>query len=120
MSTNAIQQILTLPTTTNFSSLQYTAVQINSSGLAVAATAGDGALGFIQNTPDGSTDTSAAVAVSGKTKAQIGTGGVTAGGYCDVGSSGTLVAHASGVVVAQALETGSAGDVVSVLIISNA
>lgn len=109
---------ITLPTATNLSAKQYYAASVDSSGNAILATAAKNCIGILQNTPDGSTDTSAAIAVAGKMKAAI-TDTIAIGAPLEIASGGTLVNHASGVVVAFALEAGATGNVISVLFTPN-
>jgi hypothetical protein len=73
----------------------------------------------LQNTPDGSTDTAATVAVRGKTRAAITDTISAIGAPLEIGTNGTLVNHASGTVVAIADETGVSGDVISVSILTS-
>jgi hypothetical protein len=113
MSVSLIFNSISLPTTTDFSELQYTAVSINSSGDAIGATSAVNCLGIIQNTPDGSTDTAASIAVSGISRAVLG-GTVTVGEQLQVGSNGALVVLDGGTAVALALQAGASGDTVSV------
>jgi hypothetical protein len=121
MSTSQIFQTISVPTGQSFATAQYTAVVINTSGLAVSATSAYNCVGIIQNTPDNSTDTAATVAIAGKTRALIGTGGVTVGEQVQVGTSGVLVAQSGeGIAVGVALEAGASGDTVEILLtISN-
>jgi hypothetical protein len=118
MSTSLIFEQVTLPTVTNLSACQYFAVSMDSNGNAVLATAAKNCAGFLQNTPDGSTDTSASVAVRGKTRAAI-TDTIAVAAPLEITTGGTLINHASGTVVAIADEAGSTGQVISVSILSS-
>src|SRR5580704_14603923 len=69
------------------------------------ATAGNGCLGILQDNPI--QGQAGAVAVSGITKSAISASAVLTAGttFLEIDTGGTLKAHASGTVVAQALET---------------
>lgn len=117
MSTYQIFEQVTLPTTTDLHAKQYYAVAMDSNGAAVIATAAKNIAGILQNTPDGSTDTAASVAVRGKSRAAI-TDTISIGAPLEVASGGTLVNHSSGTVVAIATEAGSTGQVISVTLLT--
>jgi hypothetical protein len=119
MSTYLIFETLSLPTVTNLSAKQYFAVSMDTTGNAVLATATKNCYGFLQNSPDGSTDTCASIAVRGKTRAAI-TDTIAIGAALEIVSGGSLVNHASGTVVAIANEAGATGDVISVTILTSA
>jgi hypothetical protein len=119
MSTSQIFESITLPTVTNLSAKQYFAVSMDNTGNAVLATAAKNCAGFLQNTPDGSADTAATVAVRGKTRAAI-TDTIAIAAPLEIASGGTLVNHGSGTVVAIANEAGTTGQVISVTILSSA
>jgi hypothetical protein len=118
MSTTQLFETRTLPTVTNLSAKQYFAVSMDSNGNAVLATAAKNCAGFLQNTPDGSTDTAATVGIRGKTRAAI-TDTIAIGAPLEIASGGTLVNHASGTVVAIAEEAGATGEVISVTILTS-
>ena len=118
MASSADLKILSLPTVTDFSQLQYTAVSVDTNGNAVPAVAAKNCIGFLQNAPNGSTDVNAAVAISGKTKAAI-TDTILIGAPLEIASGGTLVNHDTGTVVAFALDAGVTGNVIGVLFAAN-
>lgn len=119
MSTTQLFESITLPTATNLSAKQYFAVSMDTNGNAVLATAGKNCAGFLQNTPDGSTDTAATVGVRGKTRAAI-TDTIAIAAPLEITTGGTLINHASGTIVAIANEAGATGDVISVTILTSA
>lgn len=82
---------------------QTTSRQVNLAGAAAAIA------GILQNTP--LAGQAANVGFCGISKAQIGTGGVTAGDQLEVASGGKLVTKVSGVVVGVAIETAAAGTI---------
>lgn len=109
---------VSFPTGASFASKQYCAASVNSSGQAIVATSGKNMVGVVQNTPDNSTDLTAAVGLFGKTKVTLG-GTVTVGEQLQIGSNGTFVVLSSGTAVAIALEAGGSGDIVTALIQPN-
>ena len=115
MATNAVQILLSFPTAaaTNLGTSQYTAVSIDNTGNIVLATAAAGADGILQNNPTGG-DT-AAISIFGVSQALLGGTVTNIGDLLEVGTAGALVEHATGVVVAKALQTGASGNVISVL-----
>ena len=119
MSTYQLFEQVSLPTTTDLSTSQYYAVAMDSNGAAVIATAAKNIAGILQNTPKG-TGEAASVGVRGKTRAAITDSIVAIGAPLEVASGGTLVNHASGVVVALADETGTTGQVISVTLLTSA
>jgi hypothetical protein len=118
MSTSQLFESITLPTVTNLSAKQYYAVSMDNTGNAVLATATKNCAGFLQNTPDGTTDTAATIGVRGKTRAAI-TDTIAIAAPLEIASGGTLVNHASGTIVAIANEAGATGDVISVTILTS-
>lgn len=118
MSTSLIFNTISLPTTTNLSAKQYYCVSMDTNGNAVLATAAKNIWGILQNTPDGSTDTSATIAVAGLSRAAI-TDTIAVGAPLEVTSGGTLVNHASGTVVAIAMQAGATGQVIEVRLLPN-
>lgn len=119
MSTSQLFEVITLPTVTDLHAKQYYAVSMDTNGNAVLATATKNCYGFLQNTPDGSTDTAATVGVRGKTRAAI-TDTIAIGAPLEIASGGTLVNHSSGTVVAIANEAGATGQVITVTILTSA
>jgi hypothetical protein len=118
MSTHQLFETISLPTVTNLSAKQYFAVSMDTNGNAVLATAGKNCAGFLQNTPDGSTETAATVGVRGETRAAI-TDTIAIAAPLEITTGGTLINHASGTVVAIADEAGVTGDVISVTILTS-
>jgi hypothetical protein len=116
MATEALLQSLSFTTGSDLSAKQYFAVSVDSSGNAILATAAKACIGFLQNAP--TSGQTASVAVSGKTKAAI-TDTIAIGAQLEIASGGTLVNHASGVIVGVALEAGATGNVITVLMTPN-
>jgi hypothetical protein len=105
----------TLVAGADLSALQYTFVAANSSGKVVSATAGGDVLGVLQNTP--TSDGAAQVLTSGVSKVKC-SGTVTAGLAVKVAAStfGAVNASTSGKGVGIALESGTSGQIVAVLL----
>lgn len=108
-----------LPAAADLSAGQFKVVGIVDNGSGQAAvnypSAGGQGIGVLQNKP--LSGEAATVMNEGITKALLGTGGITVGQNLMAGTSGVLVLATSGnYIVAQALETGVSGDVISVLL----
>jgi len=98
----------------DLSSAQYLAVKINSDGNIVKAGAGERAIGILQDKPENGKVGS--VMLYGISKAVYGAS-VTAGDALEVDSDGKLIPYSSGIIVAIALENGSADEIHSVKLI---
>lgn len=97
-----LAQTITLLAGADLSSVGKIAVKVNSSGKAVAAGAGEHAIGVLQNAP--AADAVAVVAVGGVALAKAGTGGVTAGQQVAPETDGELIT-----AVGSDTNTGDAG-----------
>lgn len=107
---------ISVPTGQSFASLQYTPVQINSSGVLVSADSAANIHGIIQDNPDNSTTTVGNVMIVGLSRAVL-KGSVSVGQQLQVHSSGQgLVTLDGGTAVAFAMEAGASGDTVQVLL----
>lgn len=114
-----LNHVLSYPASTDLSSYQYRAVTIDSNGQLAVATAAKNIDGILQDKP-AAQGRAGLVQWGGQSKATAG-GNFSIGGLLEVGTSGKLVALASGTAVAKALEAGSDGKIVSVkLLQSNA
>ena len=98
----------------DLSSAQYLAVKINSDGNIVKAGAGERAIGILQDKPENGK--AGSVMLYGISKAVYGAS-VTAGDVLEVDSDGKLIPYSSGIIVAIALENGSADEIHSVKLI---
>lgn len=116
MATEAILQSITAPAAADLSAKQYYAITIDTNGNAAIATAAKNCDGFLQNNPK--QGQAANVAIFGKTKAVI-SATVAIGDLLEIGSTGTLVEHATGTVVAKALEAGASGNTITVLMLKS-
>lgn len=83
----------------------------------IADTPGNDIMGVIQNNPAAGAEVT--VMVSGVSKMVVGTGGVTVGDKVQCIADGITTAASGDHVVGRALATGVAGDIVSVLLVSN-
>jgi hypothetical protein len=107
---------ISLPASTDHSSNQYKFVTVNSSGQVALTGNGAEVDGVLQDKP-AAANRQASVAISGVTKVLLGTGGVTAGDDVASAASGLCVTAATGdVIVGRALQTGSSGDIVAILL----
>lgn len=88
-------QNITLPAYADYSSSQYRAMVVNTSGQAQAAGADVVIAGILQNKP-GAQGRGACVRTFGSTKFQAGTGGVTAGDTLCTESGGKLITAVTG------------------------
>ena len=94
---------------------QFTAVSLNNAGQYIASTAAANMDGILQTkaAAQGNTIT---YAYAGITKANLAAGATVAiGGPLEVGAGGNLVPHASGTIVAKALEASTAAAVVKTI-----
>lgn len=106
---------ITLTAGANLASSQYFWVKLNTSGQVVVAGDGDYAIGILQNSP--ASGEAATVAVAGVSKLKVGTVAVVAGDEAASDSAGKAATAATGDIINGAiLESGSAADIVSVLI----
>jgi hypothetical protein len=106
------------PTTAgeDLSGAQFTAVDFDTSGNIVAATAGGTTIGTLINKPKANSGEAAQVCAFGTTKVVLG-GTVAAGAQLAVGTGGKYVTAAStNVVCGRAFFGGAANDVVTALI----
>lgn len=105
---------ITMESSADLSSYQYYAVKVNSSGLMALASSGDAIEGILQDEP-AAANRQCVVGISGISKGVLG-GSVTAGDDLEVDSSGTFVTQSSGSVVGVALESGSSGETIPILL----
>jgi hypothetical protein len=109
-------EMLTFTAGADLSANQYYAVKVDSSGNVVLAGAGENAIGIIQNKP--TSGQAASVMVLGESKAVYGAS-VTAGGNLSVNANGKLIpTSGNAAVIGVALESGSADETRSVLLIT--
>lgn len=105
----------TLVSSADYTSDQYTAVKVDTSGQAVQCNNAEDCIGVLQNKPN--TGQAATVMVNGVTIMEIGTGGLTAGDSVGLDDEGAAVtAAASDAVIGIALETVSATEYGAVLL----
>ena len=97
---------------------QFRFVDVDSNGRAVkVATAGAYGIGILMNNPN--QYEAAEVAYAGVAKVVVGSGGVTAGNVLQSDANGAAIAASDeDYCLAKALETGAAGSIISVLLIS--
>lgn len=107
----------TLLTGEDLSALQFSCVDVNSSGLLITPAADGGrVVGVVQNKPG--LGKRATIVTDGISKVKVGTGGVTAGDRVQALTNGTITTAASGdYPVGIALQTGAAGTLVAVLLL---
>ncbi len=103
-----------LTASADLSAKQYYIVDISGDGtVAAASSAGQMALGVLQNDPE--SGQVALVRVSGVTKIKVGSGGLTAGDGVQAASDGTAITASTGdYVIGLALNTGAEGALVPV------
>jgi hypothetical protein len=114
---NQVQSI-SMPAAADLSALQFTFVNINSSGEAAAPSgAGGDAVGVLMNKPDAA-GRAAEVAYAGKAKVKAGAT-VAAGAKVQTDANGAAITAASGdVVLGCAMSGGDSGEVIEVLLVS--
>lgn len=116
MAYEAILQSLSLIAAADLSAKQYYAVKVDSNGKAALAGAGENAAGIIQNNPTSGQVTT--VSVLGVSKAVYG-GSISAGQNLTPDASGKLVvAGGSDAVLAISMQSGSANEIHSVLLVT--
>jgi len=109
-------EMMTRTAGADLSAKQYYAVKVNSSGQVVLAGAGENAIGVLQNKP--ASGQAAQIMVLGESKAVYGAS-VTAGQNLAADASGKLVpAAGEAAVLAVALESGSADEIHTVLLVT--
>jgi hypothetical protein len=109
---------ITLPAAAVFTTSQYRAIKVDANGRGALCAAGESAIGLLQNTPS-AIDEGAAIDFSGVTKAILG-GAVTAGDVLTSDANAALVAGTSITNnFAVAIESGVAGDIISVIMQSS-
>jgi hypothetical protein len=117
MAFEAILRSLTLPASGDLSTKQYLFVMLNGSGQIATAVAGSAATGVLQDKPNVAGH-GGNVAVGGVSKIYAG-GTITAGNRVSSDANGAAIAStaASGSQLGQALTSGVAGDLISVLLL---
>lgn len=104
----------TVPAGADLSALQYTFVDLNSSGAAVAPSNGARAVGVLQNAP--TSGQAATVAKSGISKVVAG-GSITRGASVTTNGSGAAIAATTGLQIhGVALYAADSGDIIPVLL----
>jgi hypothetical protein len=94
---------------------QYLFMKFTASGIEVCDTAGEDAIGVLQDKP--TAGKVGAIAYSGVSKVIVGTGGITAGAGVQTNASGEAIAASTGdYKLGVALQTGAAGAIVPVLL----
>lgn len=102
----------------SFASAQYYGCVLAADGQwDIADTPGNDIMGVAQNKP--AVGEELTVMVSGVSKMVVGTGGVTVGDKVQCIADGITTAASGDHVVGRALSTGAAGEIVSVLLVSN-
>lgn len=110
-----LQKIGSLTANGDQSANQYKFVKYSASGVEVCDTAGEAAIGVLQNKP--TAGQVCEIGFSGVSKVTVGTGGITAGNNVQSDASGLAIAAAIGdYSQGVALETGAAGARVAVLL----
>lgn len=99
----------------DLSSDQYKAVVVNSDGEIEVAGAAATIDGVLQNDPEAQYY-AATIMQKGISKAVVGTGACTAGDLLEIEAGGDFITRSAGAIVGRALETGVAGDIISVLL----
>ena len=120
MSYESTLTTISLLAAADLSALQYTFVDVNSSGQAAAPSgAGAACLGVLQNDPDAANKVSA-VAIAGVSKVKLGAT-VAAGASVMTDANGAAItATATNVILGRALAGGDAGEIVPVALVSKA
>jgi len=115
MGTKSEEQLISLVAGQDLSAKQHHFVSVAADGQIDPTGDGASAVGVLKTKPDAA-GKAATVCIGGRTKVKVGAGGVTQGGDVASNANGEAVDAATGdVVLGTALETGAAGDVMSII-----